>query len=76
MLTATFIAIFIIPVTFYVSERFSRRPRKEEVRPAGVVAVGADGELGGAADRPGAPVTAPVKAEGAAGDAPHAGAHA
>jgi HAE1 family hydrophobic/amphiphilic exporter-1 len=76
MLTATFIAIFIIPVTFYVSERFSRRPHKEEVQPAGVVAVGADGEPGGAADRPGAPVTAPVKAEGAAGDAPHAGAHA
>ncbi|RPJ61875.1 MAG: hydrophobe/amphiphile efflux-1 family RND transporter, partial [Acidobacteria bacterium] len=76
MLTATFIAIFIIPVTFYVSERFSRRPRKEEERPAGVVPVGADGDPGGAADRPGAPVTAPVKAGGAPGDAPHTGAHA
>jgi AcrB/AcrD/AcrF family len=76
MLTATFIAIFIIPVTFYVSERFSRRPRKEEERPAGVVPVGAEGDPGGAADRPGAPVTAPVKAGGAPGDAPHTGAHA
>jgi hypothetical protein len=76
MLTATFIAIFIIPVTFYVSERFSRRPRKEEVRPAGVVAVGADGEPGGSAERQGQPVTAPVKAERAPGDAPSTGAHA
>ena len=75
MLTATFIAIFIIPVTFYVSERFSRRPRKEEVRPAGVVAVGADGDPGGSPDRQGEPVTAPDRAGGAPGDAPHTGAH-
>jgi hypothetical protein len=27
MLAATLIAIFIIPVTFYVSERFRRTPR-------------------------------------------------
>jgi HAE1 family hydrophobic/amphiphilic exporter-1 len=76
MLTATCIAIFIIPVTFYVSERFSRRPRKKEELPADVVGVGADGDPEGAADRQGEPVTTPVKADGAPGDPPHTGAHA
>jgi HAE1 family hydrophobic/amphiphilic exporter-1 len=76
MLTATFIAIFIIPVTFYVSERFSRRRHREEERAAGVVPVGADGEPGEAAVRQGEPITAPVKAGGEPGDAPHTGGHA
>jgi HAE1 family hydrophobic/amphiphilic exporter-1 len=76
MLTATFIAIFIIPVTFYVSERFSRRPRKAAERPADLVPVGADGDPGGAADRQGEPVTTPDRAEGAPGDAPNTGGHA
>jgi HAE1 family hydrophobic/amphiphilic exporter-1 len=31
MLAATLIAIFIIPVTFYVSERFGRKPAKAPV---------------------------------------------
>jgi hydrophobic/amphiphilic exporter-1 (mainly G- bacteria), HAE1 family len=33
MLAATFIAIFIIPVTFYVSERLGRKPEKAVVPP-------------------------------------------
>jgi HAE1 family hydrophobic/amphiphilic exporter-1 len=74
MVAATVIAIFIIPVTFYVSERFSRRPRKEEERPANVVSVGADGDPGGSPERPGEPVTAPARADGTPGDAPHTGA--
>jgi HAE1 family hydrophobic/amphiphilic exporter-1 len=75
MLTATFIAIFIVPVTFYVSERFSRRPGKEEGRPADVASVGADGDPGGAPDRRGEPVTTPDRAGGAPGDPPNTGAH-
>ena len=75
MLTATFIAIFIIPVTFYVSERFSRRPREEEGRKADLVSVGAGGDRGGSPDRQREPVTAPVRAEGAPGDPPNTGAH-
>ena len=75
MLTATFIAIFIMPVTFYVSERFSRRPREEEGRKADLVSVGAGGDRGGSPDRQREPVTAPVRAEGAPGDPPNTGAH-
>ena len=63
MLAATFIAIFIIPVTFYVSERFSRRRGKAEEQPADVVAVGTGGRPGRITRATGAPVTAPVKAE-------------
>jgi HAE1 family hydrophobic/amphiphilic exporter-1 len=74
MLAATFIAIFIIPVTFYVSERFSRRRGKEEGQPADVVAVGTGGDPGGSPERPREPVTAPARADGAPGDAPHTGA--
>jgi len=37
MLAATLIAIFIIPVTFYVSERFGRK-REQTARPAGALA--------------------------------------
>jgi HAE1 family hydrophobic/amphiphilic exporter-1 len=70
MLTATVIAIFIIPVTFYVSERFSRRRGKE----TDVVAVGTGGEPGGSPERPGEPVTAPTRADGAPRDVPHTGA--
>jgi HAE1 family hydrophobic/amphiphilic exporter-1 len=47
MLAATLIAIFVIPVTFYVSERFGRRSEKAGV-PAGVPAP----IQGGADDRP------------------------
>jgi HAE1 family hydrophobic/amphiphilic exporter-1 len=71
MLTATCLAIFIIPVTFYVSERFSRRRGKE----TDVVAVGTGGDRGGAPERPGEPVTAPERADGAPGDSPNTGAH-
>jgi HAE1 family hydrophobic/amphiphilic exporter-1 len=75
MLTATFIAIFIIPVTFYVSERFSRRPREEKGWPTDAVPVGAGGDRGGSPDRQGEPVKSPVGAEGAPGDPPNRGAH-
>jgi HAE1 family hydrophobic/amphiphilic exporter-1 len=74
MVVATVIAIFIIPVTFYVSERFSRRPHKEEGQPADVVAVGTGGDRGGSPERPGEPVTAPTRADGAPGNAPNTGA--
>ena len=74
MLAATFIAIFIIPVTFYVSERFSRRRGKAEGQPADAVAVGTGGEPGGSLERPREPVTAPARVDGAPGDAPHTGA--
>jgi hydrophobic/amphiphilic exporter-1 (mainly G- bacteria), HAE1 family len=76
MLTATVIAIFIIPVTFYVSERFSRRRGKEEGQPADVVAIGTGGDPGGSPERPGEPVTAPERANGAPGDASNTGAQA
>ena len=75
MLADTLIASLFIPVSFYVSERFSRRPPKAEERPADVVAVGAGGDRGGSPDRQGEPVTAPVRAEGAPGDPPNTGAH-
>ena len=48
MLAATLIAIFIIPVTFYVSERFGRKPASAPA--AADAAAGAD--HGGAADEP------------------------
>jgi hypothetical protein len=47
MLAATLIAIFIIPVTFYVSERLGRRFEKPAA-PAGVPAT----IQGGSDDRP------------------------
>jgi HAE1 family hydrophobic/amphiphilic exporter-1 len=75
MLTATVIAIFIIPVTLSVSERFSRRPRTEEAWPADMVPVGADGDRGGSPDRQGEPVKSPVGAEGAPGGSANTGAH-
>jgi hydrophobic/amphiphilic exporter-1 (mainly G- bacteria), HAE1 family len=75
MLTDTLIASLFISVSFYVSERFSRRPREEEGRPADLVPVGAGGDRGGSPDRQGEPVTAPVRADGAPGDSPRTGAH-
>ena len=75
MLADTLIASLFISVSFYVSERFSRRPPKGEGRPADGVAAGAGGDRGGSPDRPGEPVTTPVRAEGAPGDSPHTGAH-
>jgi hypothetical protein len=52
MLAATLIAIFIIPVTFYVSERFRREPenarRPEAPMPAPIS--GGTGGAGNAAD--------------------------
>jgi HAE1 family hydrophobic/amphiphilic exporter-1 len=74
MLMATCLAIFIIPVTFYVSERFARRRGKEEGQPTDVVAVDTGGDRGGTPERLGEPVTAPTRANGAPGDAPHTGA--
>jgi HAE1 family hydrophobic/amphiphilic exporter-1 len=76
MLADTLIASLFISVSFYVSERFSRRPPKEEERPADVVPVGAGGDRGGSADRQGEPVTTPDRAGGAPGDSPHTGGHA
>ena len=75
MLADTLIASLFISVSFYVSERFSRRPPKGEGRPADVVAVGAGSDRGGSPDRQGEPVMAPVRAEGAPGDPPNTGAH-
>jgi HAE1 family hydrophobic/amphiphilic exporter-1 len=49
MLAATLIAIFIIPVTFYVSERFGRK-REQTAIPAGALAP----IQGGADDAPAA----------------------
>jgi hydrophobic/amphiphilic exporter-1 (mainly G- bacteria), HAE1 family len=60
MLAATLIAIFIIPVTFYVSERFSRRPA--------AVPVGAEKAPGAPPDRPPEAGTVPVGVEGKPGD--------
>ena len=54
MLAATFIAIFIIPVTFYVSERFSAGGARRRAA-ADVVAVGTGGDPGGSPERPGSP---------------------
>jgi HAE1 family hydrophobic/amphiphilic exporter-1 len=34
MLAASFLAIFLIPVTFYVMEKISRRGKGEEFKPA------------------------------------------
>jgi hypothetical protein len=52
MIAATAIAIFIIPVTFYVSERFRRKPERATV-PAGIPAPvgGASGDGDPAAGR-------------------------
>jgi hydrophobic/amphiphilic exporter-1 (mainly G- bacteria), HAE1 family len=75
MLADTLIASLFISVSFYVSERFSRRPRKEEGRPTDVVAAGTGGDRGGSPDRQGEPVKSPVGAEGAPGDPPNRGAH-
>ena len=47
MLAATFIAIFIIPVTFYVSERFRREPEKAPL-PKEAVPAPISGGTGGA----------------------------
>jgi len=65
MLAATLIAIFIIPVTFYVSERFSRRPA--------AVPAGAEGDRGASPDRPPEAGTVPVGVEGKPGDSPNKG---
>jgi HAE1 family hydrophobic/amphiphilic exporter-1 len=65
MLAATLIAIFIIPVTFYVSERFSRRPV--------AVPVGAEKAPGAPPDRPPEAGTVPVGVEGKPGDSPNKG---
>jgi HAE1 family hydrophobic/amphiphilic exporter-1 len=46
MLAATFIAIFIIPVTFYVSERFRREPEKARL-PKEAVPASISGGTGG-----------------------------
>jgi HAE1 family hydrophobic/amphiphilic exporter-1 len=75
MLADTLIASLFISVSFYVSERFSRRPGKEMGQPTGVAAIGTGGDRGGSPDRQGEPVTAPVRADGAPGDSPHTGAH-
>ena len=52
MLEATLIAIFIIPVTFYVSERFGRQPRKARGPEAAVPAPisGGTGDAGHSGD--------------------------
>jgi hypothetical protein len=76
MLADTLIASLFISVSFYVSERFSRRPPKEEGRPADIVPVGAGGDRGGSADRQGEPVTTPDRAGGAPGGSPNTGGHA
>ena len=54
MLAATFIAIFIIPVTFYVSERFRREPEKARLPKEAVPAPisGGTGGAGNSADGP------------------------
>jgi hypothetical protein len=44
MLAATMIAIFIIPVTFYVSERFGRRPSSHPAIPDALPAPSAGGQ--------------------------------
>ena len=44
MLAATVIAIFIIPVTFYVSERFARRPSNHVAMPDALPAPIAGGQ--------------------------------
>jgi HAE1 family hydrophobic/amphiphilic exporter-1 len=75
MLTDTLIASLFISVSFYVSERFARRPGKAEGRPTDVVAVGTGGDPGGSPERPGEPATAPARADGARGDSPNTGAH-
>jgi HAE1 family hydrophobic/amphiphilic exporter-1 len=75
MLTDTLIASFLIPVSFYVSERFARRPRAAEGRPTDVVAVGTGGDRGGSPERQGELVTAPARANGVPGDSLHTGAH-
>jgi HAE1 family hydrophobic/amphiphilic exporter-1 len=74
MLMATCLAIFIIPVTFYVSERFSRRPGKEEGQPADVVAVDTGSDRGGTPERLEESVMAPTRANRAPGDALNTGA--
>src|SRR5919198_2417101 len=65
MLADTLIASLFISVSFYVSERCSRRPPKGEERPADVVPVGAGGDRGGSPDRQEEAVTAPLRSGGA-----------
>src|SRR5215471_7405520 len=55
MLAATVIAIFVIPVTYYVSERFGRKSKAAATAPvpaAAPIAGGADAEPPGAGVRP------------------------
>jgi HAE1 family hydrophobic/amphiphilic exporter-1 len=67
MLAATLIAIFIIPVTFYISERFSRRPV--------AVPVGVEPAPGAPPDQPPEAGTVPVGRERERGATPDKGEH-
>jgi multidrug efflux pump len=51
MLAATLIAIFIIPVTFYVSERFRRAPREVPLPPPVLAPISGGTDVGPSAER-------------------------